>query len=81
MERDYTIQFTCSDCGAVYAATRSQSVIERTFRLFCPGCAGVLHEGSGNYSLSELAVVLPSVRQSQTDSLVYREDRRRKART
>jgi hypothetical protein len=29
-----------------------------TFRLFCPACAGVLHEGSGYYSLSELAVVL-----------------------
>jgi hypothetical protein len=58
MERDFTIHFTCTDCGAVYSATRSHSAFERTFRLFCPACAGVLHEGSGYYSLSELAVVL-----------------------
>lgn len=61
--RPFIIHFTCPDCGAVYAATRTRSDTDRAYRVFCPDCKdGVLHEGNGRYSLSDWEPVLSRVR-------------------
>jgi predicted SprT family Zn-dependent metalloprotease len=63
--RDRTIHFTCTHCGAVYSAVRSDSPTEKVFLLFCKECRNVLHDSTGHYSLTDLMQVLPNVLNSR----------------
>ena len=51
------IHFNCEHCGTVYATVRSDSPTERVYRVYCPTCRHLLHDDTGFYCLSELAIV------------------------
>jgi predicted Zn finger-like uncharacterized protein len=59
------IHFNCEHCGTVYATVRTDSPTERVYRVYCPTCRHLLHDDTGFYCLSELAIVDRSQRSAR----------------
>jgi hypothetical protein len=64
------IRFTCRHCATRYLAVRTESPVERTYRLYCHVCRDLLHDDTGFYNLSELAMIVD-------DGVDYRQEAER----
>ena len=69
------IQFTCRHCDTRYIAVRTESPIERAYRLYCQVCRDLLHDDTGFYSLSELLMIVEGGERSEITR--YRQEAER----